>query len=379
MRSAARRRLPDRAPARTGSARRAVPPVVLIAALVAACAGGGGAAAPSPVPTSAPSPSLTAQPTTAPTTEPGTPTSAATETAAPGDATSPGEAGWERLADAPTGLTEVAAAPFGGALWTAGGFDADGVAVAQVLVYDPTFDTWEEGPALPEARHHAALVVTDDGLLLLGGYTDATFDAPTDAVLLLDPATGAWTDGPALPAPRAAGAAAWDGARVVYGGGVGPDGVVDDVWALEDGAWQPVGSLGEGREHLAAASDGQGRVWFLGGRRGGLDTNLAAVDLVEGDEVRVLDDLPTARGGVAGAFLAGMGACAVGGEGPDGTFADVECVDAAGAVTVQPPLAVARHGLGVAVVEGSTYAVLGGPEPGLSVSPATEALRAAGG
>jgi non-specific serine/threonine protein kinase len=285
-------------------------------------------------------------------------------------------AGWSRGTDAPLALTEVAAAPFGGSVWAAGGFDEDGTPVATVLVYDPTFDAWEEGPALPEAVHHASLVSTGDALHLVGGYTDASFADLTDAVRTLDPASGEWTDGPPLPEPRAAGAAAWDGERVVYGGGVGPDGLAGDVWALAGGTWTPIGSLSEDREHLAAASDGDGRVWFLGGRTGGFDTNLAAVDLAEGDQVRRLGDLPTARGGLAGLHLPGAGACALGGEGPDGTFAEVECLDADGAVTELPPLAVARHGLGAVVVEGIAYAVLGGPEHGLFVSAAVEALPA---
>jgi hypothetical protein len=293
---------------------------------------------------------------------------------ADGDARSTEVGAWERREDAPVALTEVAAAPFGGALWTAGGLDVDGRAVALVQVHDPTFGGWADGPALPRALHHTALVATGDGLALVGGYEGSGFDAPTAAVSLLDPETGGWVDGPALPEPRAAGAAAFDGTRIVYGGGVGPDGLRGDVWALEDGAWRSLGTLSEPREHLAGASDGEGRVWFLGGRTGGFDTNLATVDVVEGDAVRRTADLPTPRGGLSGLHLPGIGACALGGEGTQGTFAEVECVDADGAVRVLPPLATPRHGLGAAVVEGTAYTALGGPEPGLFVSPVLEVL-----
>ncbi len=286
--------------------------------------------------------------------------------------------GWERRAEAPLALSEVAAAPFAGGIWTAGGFAADGSAVDAVLIYDPTFDAWEQGPSAPEALHHAALVAADDGLYLLGGYVGSTFAEPTAAVRVLDPATGEWGDGPPLPEARGAGAATWDGSRIVYGGGVGPNGLRGDVWALEDGAWVAIGELAEAREHLGAAGDGQGRVWFLGGRTGGFDTNLTTVDLVEGDGVRRLGDLPTARGGVAGFHLQGVGACSVGGEGSSGTFREVECIDAAGSVTVLAPLDDARHGLGAVVLEGAAYAVLGGEEPGLFVSPTLEALPLAG-
>lgn len=283
---------------------------------------------------------------------------------------------WTELARAPTALTEVGATGFGGRVWTAGGFDTDGQAVTTVQVYDPTFDVWVSGPPLPEAVHHAALVADGASLYLVGGYTGPSFREPTGAVRVLEADTGQWADAPALPAPRAAGAAVWDGQRLVYAGGVGPDGLAGEVFALAPGAaaWQAIGTLATPREHLAGASDGAGRAWFLAGRTGGLDTNQASVEIVEGASVRVVGDLPTARGGVAGFYAPGAGGCAVGGEGPAGTFAEVECIDADGAVTTLPGLGQARHGLGAAVVEGVAYAVLGGPEPGLFVSDATEAL-----
>lgn len=282
---------------------------------------------------------------------------------------------WAQLAEAPVALTEVAAAGFGGQVWTAGGLDESGAAVALVQVFDPAFGTWENGPDLPEAVHHATLVSSGDGLYLLGGYVGSGFDQPTAAVRRLDVGTGEWTDATDLPSARAAGAAAWDGRRLVYGGGVGPDGLSGDVVALVEGAWEPVGQLSRAREHLAAASDGRGRTWFLAGRTGGLDSNLGTVDLVEGAQVTALPDVPTPRGGVAAFWSPATGACVVGGERPGGTFADVECLGPDGETTMLPPLSQPRHGLGAAVVEGAAYVVLGGPDPGLSVSAAAESLR----
>jgi hypothetical protein len=279
---------------------------------------------------------------------------------------------WSLRASAPQPLTEVAAAAFGGQLWVAGGYAADGTPVDTVQVYDPALDAWSPGPPLPEPVHHAALVSTGDRLYLLGGYIEAA-GTPTDAVRVLDPAAGTWQDGPSLPAPRAAGAAAWDGQRIVYGGGVGPSGVAAEVDALQGEAWFPVGVLATAREHLAAASDGDGSVWFLGGRRGGLDTNLADVDLVSGDAVRPYTPLPTPRGGIAGFYAPGAGACAAGGEGPEGTFVAVECVGS-DATTTLPDLAEGRHGIGAVTLEGTAYVLLGGPEPGLTVSDTVQAL-----
>jgi non-specific serine/threonine protein kinase len=271
---------------------------------------------------------------------------------------------WTMRAEAPLALTEVAAAAYDGRIWVAGGMDGDGRAVTAVQIYDPALDSWARGPELPEPLHHSTLVATDDTLYLVGGYMGSSFRDPTAAVRRLDPAQRAWRDGPALPSPRAAGAGAWDGQRVVYGGGVGPGGLAGDLFVLDGGSWA----------RLAAASDGQGQVWLLGGREGSLETNLAVVDLVAGSSVRALGALPTPRGGVAAFWSAATGACLVGGERSSGTLTEVECIDAAGHLTTLPPLGVPRHGLGAAVVEGTAYVLLGGPRPGLAVSPVVEAL-----
>jgi hypothetical protein len=282
---------------------------------------------------------------------------------------SPGPTDWRRAADAPQQLSEIGATTFDGRIWTAGGLTGDGDASTAVLVYDPATDSWSRGPELPVAVHHPALA-GGDRLYLLGGYAG---HSPTADVWILEGQT--WVKGPGLPQPRAAGAAAWDGSRLIYGGGVvaqqQPRG---DVYALENGSWRTIGSLSEPREHLAAATDGTGRVWFLGGRKGGLDTNLGAVDLVRGDQVGNAGSVPTPRGGVAGFYAGTRGACLVGGENPSGTHAEVECVNDRGETSRLSNLGYARHGLGAAVVGNSAYVLLGGDKPGLAVTATVERL-----
>lgn len=350
--------------------------LAVIAAIAAGAVACGGASTPPATSITTDVPSEAAQASApAPSVAASTPASAsASVPTTPGGAAVAVPSAWVPRAEGPRALTEVAAAAFGGSVWVVGGFDREGGPVADVSVYDPTFDAWSPGPPLPQARHHTALVGAGDTLYVLGGYVTAGFDAPTSSVLRLDAASGEWAEATPLPRPLAAGAGVFDGARVLYAGGAGADGVSDDVVALKGGAWKPVGRLGRAREHLGAASDGVGRAWVLGGREGGLDRNVADVDLVEGGEVTPTTPLPTARGGAAAFFLPGVGACLVGGEAPTGTFADVECVTPDGATHVLPSLAAARHGLGAVAVEGAAYALLGGPAPGLTVSAAVEAL-----
>jgi hypothetical protein len=128
------------------------------------------------------------------------------------------------------------------------------------------------------------------------------------------------------------------------------------------------------REHLAATSVGAGSVTFLGGRVGGLDGNLGTVDVVSSEGVvGRTEDLAQARGGIAAFSTAELGDCVLGGEGPQGTFGEVECLGAIERMTL-PGLAVPRHGLGAVVVDGRAYALLGGRQPGLTVSDVVEVL-----
>ena len=282
-------------------------------------------------------------------------------------------AGWRVGPDAPVARLEMATAALDGRIWVAGGFEADGSATDALSIFDPSSGEWTEGPRLPAAVHHAALASDGDVLFLIGGYLGTT-GAPTDAVHVFEPGAGAWEPGPPLPEPRAAGAASHDGSRVVYGGGVGPGGVRDDVFVLADGEWTRLGVLTRAREHLAAASDGRGLVWFLGGRQGTLDRNVGDVDLVEGTSIARLDAL-SPRGGVAAFFATGIGACLTGGEAPSFALTTVECIDADGRITALPEMTQRRHGHGAAVIDGVAYAVLGGEVPGLSVSSTTELLE----
>lgn len=268
----------------------------------------------------------------------------------------------------------MAVAAHDGRIWLAGGLSPLGDALIEVDVLDPSSGTWAEGPSLPTSLHHAALVSDGERLVLIGGYLGSDFSRPSDLVLVLADGDDTWRAGPSLPAARAAGAAAWDGSRVVFAGGVGDDGVAADVYALEEDAWSRIGSMAQTREHLAAASDGAGTVWLLGGRVGSLDTNLAFVELVAGGSISSIGDLPTPRGGVAAFHDPRLGACLTGGEAPTFAFTEVECIAADGTVVTLPQLNEPHHGHGAAVVDGVAYVVLGGPEPTLSAGSTVESL-----
>jgi N-acetylneuraminic acid mutarotase len=219
---------------------------------------------------------------------------------------------------------------------------------------------------LPAPISHGALVSTGSELLLIGGYrTGGGKDTPVDDVRRLRKGASRWTNGPRLPAPLAAGAAAWDGTRVVFAGGV-DSGLQPsaDVFALQGDSWRPIGTLSKPREHLAAASDGDGNVWFLAGEAhdpahpSQITRSYGDVDLVNGDTVKRVGALRSPLGSLAGFWSEETGPCVLGGRDIARQLSrTIQCLEP---VSV-PALTSKRHGMGAAVVDGVLYGV-GGAE-----------------
>jgi hypothetical protein len=281
---------------------------------------------------------------------------------------------WETLAPMSVPRTEVAAAAAGGTIVVAGGFDSSGATVDTVELYDVEADEWSEGPPLPAAVDHAMAASDGETVYVFGGY-DADRNPTAGAFAFHD---GGWIvlDDP-MPETRAAGGAAYSDRLIYVAGGIGPDGLADRtmVLNLDSGRWTVGGGLIVPREHLAVTAL-DGVVYAVGGRIGGMDGNLNAVERLVPTNGRweVAADLPTARGGLGAAAGAGL-VIAAGGEEEPGTFAEVEAYDPTGrSWSALPDLPTPRHGLGVVVADAILFVIAGGPEPGLSVSGVVDAL-----
>ena len=163
-----------------------------------------------------------------------------------------------------------------GELWVVGGLlpptpaNEVGEATDAVQIYDPVGDRWRPGPPLRAPLDHAAVTTDGQTVYVIGGRTDSNGEKVLQkGVYMLDEDHEGWTPLKPLPEPRQAGAAAWDGNRLVFAGGTTPDGSESaDIYVLEGSSWRAAGELQTRREHLAAATDGRGQVWFIGGRAG---------------------------------------------------------------------------------------------------------------
>lgn len=288
--------------------------------------------------------------------------------------------GWQALPPAPVARTEVVGADLSGRVAVVGGLTADGSASARVDLYDPRSARWLRLPDLPEGLHHAMAASRAGRLYVAGGYRirDGENEASDRAWVLFD---RRWRPLPRLPEPRAAGGAAIVRNRLyVVGGTTSPAprslATASLYLDLRTLRWQGFAGLDRPREHLGVTALA-GRIYAIGGRTAGLETNTAEADAYD-PRARAwsrLPDAPTRRGGNGATAAAGL-AVAVGGEGPGGTIRAVDAFDPeTGSWSSLHASPRPRHGVAVVGIGRTVYQGLGGPEPGLTVSPTLLSLR----
>ena len=280
---------------------------------------------------------------------------------------------WRRIPDIPTGRSEVAATVFRDEVYVIGGFGGARV----VEIFDG--QRWRRGPDLPLGVDHPMAAAVDEasgagaGVYVLGGNAGA----PTARSFRLAPGATAWSEIAAMPGPRSQAAAVAQGRFIYVVGGYDGQRLVAPTYAYESDAdrWRQVAAIPTPRDHLAAALVA-GRVCAIGGRKLSLTTNVATLECYDpgGDRWEKAADAPTARGGV-GAAAVGNRLVFVGGEQPSGTYKEVEIFDAeTGRWSRLPDLPNPRHGIGVVAVGRTVYVMTGGPTPGGSQTPISEAI-----
>jgi hypothetical protein len=270
--------------------------------------------------------------------------------------------GWTRLADLPAGVAKFGVAELNGQLVVAGGYDTR----RSSLVYDIATDRWRDGPPLLRGSDNLALLAAGGRLYAIGGEASRSLQ-------VFDPVTAVWTLGPALPSGRFAAAAAEFNSRLHLLGGWNLNNSASDSLATQiafdpaSQSWLSTGfaPLPKGR-NAAAAAVVDGRLCVVGGRTPGIRAQdqqpLADFDCYSAtsDTWQAEPGLPTARGSLAAAVLAGK-LYTFGGETAARTVSNaVERWDPATRRWQQlPAMPFAAHGLGAVAVGDAVY-LLGG-------------------
>jgi len=148
--------------------------------------------------------------------------------------------------------THAARSVVDGVVYVIGGLVRGGGSTDSVLVFDPRSNRWTEAPRLPVAMDHSAAASIAGDIYVFGGG----FERPTASVYRLTVGSGAWTRLADMPEPRAAGAAVeFDGRIFVVGGFTSGGQLLSTAWLYEPatGRWQGIMPIPTPRQHVAAA------------------------------------------------------------------------------------------------------------------------------
>ena len=273
-------------------------------------------------------------------------------------------------------VQQINATVLDGRIWVAGGLTPSDEATASTQFYDPTINSWEQGPPLPEPVHHAMLVNYHDQLVVIGGFHSRDNDPLAETsprMLLLDNNTGEWGDGPPLGHPRAAGGAAVVGDKiVVVGGRTGnPEQLVTQTEVFDGTGWRDAADILVPGDHLAVTADSS-YLYAVGGRKFTAGSNIDVVQRYDpkADRWTILTRTPQPVSGAGAAIVDGQ-LIVVGGEGPTSVSGTVQAYDLSAPSatwTALPSLTPGRHGLGVTAIGNTLYAIGGATKAGHTAS-----------
>jgi N-acetylneuraminic acid mutarotase len=268
---------------------------------------------------------------------------------------------WRDIAPLPTARSEIPGVTLDDMIYICGGFGGD----QRVDRYDPKADAWMKLADLSVGVNHPGVAVVGDKVYVAGGYGGDL--RALDQILIYDPTVNAWQPGASLPIPLGAfGLVPVDGKLYAVGGAMerlgGPVSGAVHVYDPTSDSWSSGPEMLTPREHLAVVAS-EDKIYAIGGRANGSeDDELASANEVLDPATMnwsSLSPLPVPRGGLHGTFAVET-VIVAGGERGDKAFDDVNQYDLA---TDQwhalPNLTVARHGMPVASIGNTLYAIAG--------------------
>ena len=287
--------------------------------------------------------------------------------------------GWQLGTDSLYATQQVGAAvDKSGRIWVAGGLTDAQDATPRAEYYDPTTGAWSEGPNLPVPLHHAMMVSYQNTVWVIGGFEpqgSVMIGAASARVFRLNQAQTAWVEAPELHHARGAGAAAVVGNKIVVVGGrtAGtPPAEVIPTEIFDGTSWHDAAGIPVPGDHLAAVSDGR-YLYAVGGRRLEAASNTAAVQRFD-PAANGWVQLKAAPGKVsdAGAAIIDGQLIVAGGESIGTVFNTVWAYDLATSTwSSLPSLAAPRHGLALAAIGSTLYAIDGASQTGHNASTPT--------
>jgi N-acetylneuraminic acid mutarotase len=293
---------------------------------------------------------------------------------------------WTAKQSLPLQLLDAGGAAVGGKLYLVGGKTASGPR-RTMYVYDPSTNSWTEGPSLPTeypAVENPAVTAYSGKLYVFGGSTDA-FAGAVSSAAVFDPASSSWTMLPSMPTARGGVAGQVLGDRIYVMGGMNAGGAsiaTVEVFDPAASAWTSSPAMITRRDNPGTAVL-DGKLYVFGGRTREADGTtlngtLSSVEMFDpafGSWVSKAP-MPTGRRTMVVGTLGGR-AQVMGGERTidGGTFPQNEEYDPV--TNSWRPLSAMptpRHGAVAGTIGGVVYVVGGGPIAGSSYSDVNEAF-----
>jgi N-acetylneuraminic acid mutarotase len=284
----------------------------------------------------------------------------------------------------PLARTEVAAVLAGNEIYVIGGYTQDGHNSARVDAYSPRTNRWRRVADLPISVDHTMAAAYRGRVYVVGGYAGQDHARVTSLFVL---ANGAWRTLTPMPEQRAAGGAAVVNGKLYVVGGTtsatttpatttNPSNLAGAmlVYDITRRTWSRAPGPTK-REHLGVTAL-NGRIYAVGGRLAGADTNLQLFEVfTPGRGWRRLAPVPGRRGGTTAAAT-GSTILSAGGETPTVTIRTAYAYSTRTRRWRRlPNLPTPRHGLGGVAFGKRIYVIGGGRQPGLGgVSGVNEVL-----
>ncbi len=291
---------------------------------------------------------------------------------------------WSNASAMPLARTEVAAVLAGNEIYVIGGYTQDGHNSARVDAYSPRTNRWRRVADLPSSVDHTMAAAYRGRVYVVGGYAGQDHARVTSLFVL---ANGAWRTLTPMPEQRAAGGAAVVNGKLYVVGGTtsatttpatttNPSNLAGAmlVYDITRRTWSRAPGPTK-REHLGVTAL-NGRIYAVGGRLAGADTNLQLFEVfTPGRGWRRLAPVPGRRGGTTAAAT-GSTILSAGGETPTVTIRTAYAYSTRTRRWRRlPNLPTPRHGLGGVAFGKRIYVIGGGRQPGLGgVSGVNEVL-----
>ena len=281
---------------------------------------------------------------------------------------------WKSMPPTPTPRTEASVVIVDDWIFIIGGFTPIGI-TDKVEAMDLKTGSWTTRSSLPLPLHHSTASAVNGKIYVIGGFENSLWN-PVAHTFEYEPKTDRWTRKKTMPTPRGALASAVINGKIHLIGGAYKqffrliNTSAHESYDPKSDSWKPLPPLPTKRDHLAAVAV-DGFLYAIGGRLNVNYKHNLFINEAYNSKTRKWirkADMPTARSGISAQTLNGV-IFVFGGESDKKTFRKNEAYSPKtnNWQTMKPMLS-GRHGLGSAVYRNTIHLLTGGPNPGGSGS-----------